>query len=295
MTQLTEDQIRRYDEDGFLFVPQVIEPQWLELMARVHARDLAHTTPWAVTNVKPGHHQFVLDNSNFSVSAGWQELLYESPVVDLLGDVMRTDEIWLYYDQIFYKEGAAFPTGWHQDLSYYNMVKAEPQATGAWISLDPVAQGFGLEMVRGSHKGPLYHGGSTKSLYAVGFEFDLGEGAMPNIEAHRDEYDIVSYASQPGDLLLLHPQVLHGGAPTEAGNRRRTLTINVFGPQARYHPRPPGHTPRFPSIGDALQAGEPLCRAADRYFPQLRPLPEVRRSVLAVHDMDYGPEEGGNS
>jgi ectoine hydroxylase-related dioxygenase (phytanoyl-CoA dioxygenase family) len=289
---ITEAQIESYEEDGFLFLSGVIEPRWLDLMARAHERDLAHVTPWAVTNIKAGHHRFVLDTNNFSVNAEWQELLYESPVVDIMAEAIRTDQIWLYYDQIFYKEGAAFPTGFHQDLSYYNMVKGEKQAIGAWISLDPVPQQFSLEMVRGSHKGPLYHGGSTKSLYAVGFEFDLGEGPMPDVASHKTDFDIVAFESNPGDLILLHPQLLHGGAPTEPGRSRRTLTINVFGPDTAYYPRPPGHTPNYPGIDRVLKPGDKLCRAAEPYFPQLRPVPAVRRKVLAQHDMDYSPIGG---
>ena len=289
---LTTEQLRSYDEDGFLFLRQVMDPAWFETITEIHARDLAHTNPWATVNHKPGHHHFVIDYSNFSVSQGWHDLLYDSPIVDIMLEAMRSDRAWLYYDQIFFKEGAAFPTGWHQDFSYYNMGIGSDQVTGAWLSLDPVKQAYGLEMVRGSHRGPLYHGGSTKSLYAVGFEFDLGQGRMPNIEANRDDYDIVSFEYEPGDLLLVHPQLLHGGAPTEPGTRRRTLTVNVFGPEVVYHPRPPGHTPGFPGLGDALEPGEPLWHAADTYFPQLRPLPERRRPVLAEHDMDYAPEGG---
>ena len=33
----------------------------------------------------------------------------------------------------------------------------------------------------------------------------------------------------PGDVVLLHPAVIHGGGHTKAGRRRRTLSVRFFG------------------------------------------------------------------
>ena len=43
---------------------------------------------------------------------------------------------------------------------------------------------------------------------------------LPNIEVERaadpGAFDIVSFASEPGDVLLVHPGSLHGGAPVDS-------------------------------------------------------------------------------
>ncbi len=37
------------------------------------------------------------------------------------------------------------------------------------------------------------------------------------IKANPGAYEILSWATEPGDVLLLHPGTLHGGAPVDAG------------------------------------------------------------------------------
>jgi len=83
--------------------------------------------------------------------------------------------------------------------------------------------------------------------------------------------------------------MLHGGAPMVTGMRRRTMTLNVFGPEMRYQPRPDGHGPTFPGLDKVLKPGDPLHWAAEKgYFHQLRPLPAKRLGVLPDYDMNHG-------
>jgi ectoine hydroxylase-related dioxygenase (phytanoyl-CoA dioxygenase family) len=203
---------------------------------------------------------------------------------------MGADRAWLYYDQIFLKDGESFRTEWHQDMAYYEMRKGA-QVGGAWISLDPLTKEYSLELVRGSHRGPLYDGGSMKTKLAALWQ--LGYGPIPNIEANRKDYDIVSFDFEPGDLLILDKHILHGGAPMRAGQTRRALTINIFGPDVQWQPRPPGHTPSFPGLDKVMTEGEPLWHGAEKgFFHQLRPVPAKRLGVMPEHDMFHGPEGG---
>ena len=44
---------------------------------------------------------------------------------------------------------------------------------------------------------------------------------------------------EPGDVLLLHPGTLHGGAPVDAGfPNRHTFVFRFFGDDATYSPLP---------------------------------------------------------
>lgn len=282
---LSPDVVSRYREDGFAFLPKVIEPRWLEVIAKGFERNMAHPSPWAGEYQKSGG-RFFTDNSNFSVNQEFQDLLYDSPIIDMMAELIGTDRIWLYYDQIFYKDGEAVRTGWHQDMSYY-LMQGGDQVTGAWISLDPLDKEFSLELVRGTHKGALHNAVNPKKPTEV--FFDVGGPPIPDVEAERDKFDIVSFRSEPGDMLVFHPQMLHGGAPMVTGQRRRTMTINVFGPEMRYKPRPVGHAPTFPGLEQVLKPGDPLhLAAAAGYFHQLRPVPERRLGVQPHHDMQHG-------
>jgi len=283
---LSPDVVRRYQEVGYAFLPQVIEPKWLRLIEKGFERNMAHPSPWSGSFQSKGG-AFFTDHSNFSVNPEFQEVIYDSPIVDYLTELMGADRSWLYYDQIFYKDGEAVRTGWHQDMSYY-LMQDGMQVTGLWLTLDPLPKAFTLEVVSRSHKGPLYNAINQKKPREI--LFDVGGPPVPNIEADREAFDIVAFDHKPGDILVFHPQMLHGGAPMVSGmGRRRTMTLNVFGPEMRYQPRPDGHGPTFPGLDKVLKPGDPLHWAAEQgYFHQLRPLPAKRLGVLADYDMHHG-------
>src|SRR5438874_2517905 len=87
-------------------------------------------------------------------------------------------------------------------------------------------EGTEREFVRGSHLGPLYAGtsfdadGETAPFYK-----DMPR--IPDIEADRSSFDIVSFEIEPGDVVMFHPATLHGGGASEG--RRRTLSVRFFG------------------------------------------------------------------
>jgi len=137
-----------------------------------------------------------------------------------------------------------------------------------WISLDPVPQPQSLEFCLGSHRGPLYNastfkpGDPTDPLYKTG---DLPR--LPDVEAQRDGWTIRSWACEPGDIVLFHPSVLHGGGAPGTNSRRRTLTLRFFGDDARYSKRPgPTSAPRVDGLHDRLRDGDPF---RDPVFPRL--------------------------
>lgn len=281
----SDSQIEQYREQGYIFVPQLLGTEWLSVLATAFQKNLDNPSPWAGEYQRKGG-RFFTDNSNFSVIQEMQDVLYDSPIVDAMAELMGTEQAWLYYDQIFFKEGEAVRTGWHQDIPYYVMDYTD-QVTGAWISLDPLPASMALEVVPRSHRGPMYNPVNPKKP-TEGF-FDVGNPPVPDIEADRGGWEIISFDTQPGDVLIFHPQMLHGGAPMVNGQRRRTVTLNVFGPEARFCPRPDGHAPTFPGLEDILQPGEPLWEAAGKgFFHQLRPVPDQRLGARDHHDMMHG-------
>ncbi|MEM7364050.1 MAG: phytanoyl-CoA dioxygenase family protein [Pseudomonadota bacterium] len=123
--------------------------------------------------------------------------------------------------QVFLKEPRAARTGWHQDIS-------DTQLSGMnllvlWMSFDPVPEDYGLEVVRGSHVGPIY-----SSMYG-----EFRAQSRPDIDgAPPGTWDIARYASTPGDVILFHYGCLHGGAGT-ADFSRRSMALRFEGPGTR--------------------------------------------------------------
>ena len=120
--------------------------------------------------------------------------------------------------------------------------------------------------MRGSHRGTLYN---TSAFDPDDETIPIYEGlpTLPDIEGDRDAFDIVSWDVAPGDVLVFHPAMLHGGAPTHPGGRRRTLTLRFFGRDAVYVERPGnGVAPMVEGLHDRLRPGQPF---RDDAFPSL--------------------------
>jgi hypothetical protein len=91
---------------------------------------------------------------------------------------------------------------------------------------------------------------------------------IPDIEANRGDFDIVSFARR-GDAILFRPGLLHGGGATATSQPRRTLSIRCFGDDVVYQP-PLRPAPTYPGVSALIQPGEPL---RGPWFPQRYPRP----------------------
>lgn len=269
---VTPEVVEAYRRDGAVFLPQVLSQQWLDLIAIGIERNMRSPGPFGQDYKSGGDGRFFMDFRNFGVNPEYQRVLYDSPIVDILAAVMGCDEAWLYYEQVFYKGGGrAGRTAWHQDMSYYQMQQSM-QISGAWITLDPLPKEASLEYIPGTHVGPLYNTFDKDDPNNIGV--DIGADPLPDIQGDRSKWEIVSHAITPGDMLIIHPQILHGGAPNPAGLERRTFTVNVFGPEVRYEARPTDLGMRYPGLAEALRPGDPLRHP---HFPKLRPVPASQR------------------
>ena len=189
----------------------------------------------------------------------------------MIGSLVGSENVWYFLDEFFIKEGGnRAATPWHQDLPYWPV--AGRQFASMWINLDPLPEAECLEFVRGSHRETVYDGFNpglvSESVRAPYYGGDLPQ--LPDIEAEREKWDIVSWPIERGDVVMLHPGVLHGGGHTGPQTRRRTLTVRCFGDDVVYAHRPDSKriAPRRPGLGLSLKPGDPLRHFT---FPQLRP------------------------
>lgn len=261
----------RYARDGVIYLPQAIDLQTLKLAEQCYDWSLANPTPSACHFYEAERNTFYQDLCNPQAAHAYRELLENHIVTDVIGNLWGQDEVWFLYEQVFLKEGDVpnRRTPWHQDTPYLALDGSEIAVM--WINFEAVEKAQSLEFVRGSHRQTLYDGSAfdptddTQPIYG----HDLPR--LPNIEAQRDEWDIVSWAVEPGDVVIFHPSTLHGGAPTVAGTRRRTLSLRFFGPDAQYATRPAdAPAPLIEGIHETLKDGHPFRHPA---FPRLRPTP----------------------
>ena len=124
---------------------------------------------------------------------------------------------------------------------------------------------------------PLAHGSAAHLLCADYSDYDYngpGYETVPDIEADRSAYDILSWDLEPGDALLFSYRTLHGARPNLSTGRRRGFSTRWLGDDVTYAVRPGVTSPPYHDIG--LGDGDPL---PDDLFPVVwtRPADPVLR------------------
>lgn len=273
---ITPAVIEEFQTQGVVLVRQALHPQWLMLLEMGLNRVLgdASVTKHRFFGGEKGEFQETV--RNFDSAMEIRRLLYDSPLADMLGRCMGSKQVWYYSDEFFIKNaGGAERTPWHQDTPYFPL--AGTQLASVWISLDRLRADECLEFVRGSHKRTMYDGfdprrpGDPSASY-----YEQGLPKLPDIQARRSEFPIVSWDIEPGDIIISSPSIIHGGGPTRVDGRRRAIAIRMFGDDVVFAERPPSMptVPLTPGLSLHLKPGDPL---RSPWYPRLRPVPEWER------------------
>lgn len=223
---------RTLEEDGVVRLDGALTGEGLAKVEAAIDFSLANPTPNSVLFYPDEDARFFEDTGQRHLP-----LVREIGLDTMVGALWGEERAWYMGEQLFLKEGGhSRRTPWHQDTSYLRMRGS--QLIACWITVDPLPKKHCLEFVRGSHKGPLYNGSSfsaaddTDPLYK---QSPLPR--LPDIQARREDYDIVSWDLTPGDILVFHLGILHGGGGTEPGMRRRTASLRFMGPNVVYDGR----------------------------------------------------------
>ena len=225
--RLTKEQIRFYEENGYLAGVKALNDQQLEALRGELAElvDPAH----------PGHELFYEFNANESadpskilfhalgawrIKPGLHDLLWHPafvvPAAQLLGGAVR-----FWHDQIFYKPARhGGVVIWHQDYSYWT--RTTPVAhISCWIGLDDSTRANGcVHYVPGSHRWPLL----PRASFANHMDAVLDE--LP--PEQRADFKPVPIELKAGECSFHHSFMVHGSYANETAVPRRAVVINAF-------------------------------------------------------------------
>ncbi len=202
----------------------------------------------------------------WSITGSWRqdervrELATRSPLPEIAAQLMESRRVFLCGDgdQILVKPPLTREkTAWHQDLGYDHL--AGSQRIAIRVPCDPETLETGtVRYLRGSHR----DGTEYKVNYFISnmTSPDDPAAALPDIDGHEAEFDLVHFDVEPGDLVVHHIGTVHGaGGNASPSQQRRAITIRYCGDDAVYYPRPlapPVNTPPKIKKGASV-AGDP--------------------------------------
>ncbi len=221
--QATTDELEAYQRDGALVLRNLIEPHWLEALAGAIERDINNPGPFFHGYDAPDGGRFHGNLRIWQNDPIFKRFCLESVLPALAKQFLDTQKLNLLYDQLFVKEAqTSNRTRWHNDQPYWPI--RGRQVLSFWVALDHTTLDSGaLEFVPGSHKWERWFQpetfGITPSLGV--YERNPDYEDIPDIEANRAAYPIVSWELEPGDVYLFHAMTVHGSPGNARGDRRR--------------------------------------------------------------------------
>ena len=262
---------RAFAEDGAVLIEGCLNKDELAQCREVFDWGISNPGPMVTAMFDGTECRSHVDNANPNAKQRLDNLVAELPFAKLLAELWGSKHVWYFAEELFLKAGGkAARSSWHQDTSY--LPWAGKHWANAWISFEAVPKRNALEVIRGSYVGTRHDG--TTFLDPNDPTDPLHGGdvwpRMPDIEAERranpGAYDIISWATNPGDVLLLHPASLHGGGGTDADfPDRHTLVLRFFGDDATFSPLPENSRSGYSTAGflfveelSHLKAGDPF-------------------------------------
>ncbi len=231
MGALKQDQKDRFWRDGVLVVEEAVTPNELAALRRVfagwveesrqHENDYGETLDGrARFDLEPGHSAespaLRRVQSPEEVSGVYEDVMRNARTVDICAELVGPS-IRFHHGKVNSKlPGAATKVKFHQDFPFQPMTNDD--LITALLFVDDVTLENGpLEVVPGTHKGPLYphwHDGVF-----------TGTVADEVYEEHKDK--IVKCTGKAGSVCLMHSSLLHGSAPN-LSDKPRTLYIATY-------------------------------------------------------------------
>ncbi|RUR18567.1 phytanoyl-CoA dioxygenase [Legionella sp. km535] len=254
--QLNEE-INSFQREGAVCLRQLLTEDEINTLRKGIELNLSNLSPRTKVASRPDDPGFfVEDFCTWQSNPFYQKILFESQLGAVAAQLMQSQEVRLYHDHLLVKEpGTRQVTPWHQDQPYYNV--AGKQNCSFWIPVDPVSRESTLEFVAGSHLGPWLMPRSFMDNQAKWFpEGSLQE--LPDIEQSREDFPIIGWDIEPGDVVCFHMLTLHMARGVNTQQRRRVFSVRFLGDDMIHAPRAWITSPDFPGLIDELPSGSPM-------------------------------------
>lgn len=181
--------------------------------------------------------RFMVETGTWTRDSSLLALAASSALPSVVGELLNAQHIRFYDDQVFVKEpGAVDRTAFHQDLGYFNI--EGDQGCVVWAPVDAADRNSGvLGYVRGSH---LWSKTFKPNTFMSRLTMPNAEGdELPDIDNNEDDYDIVYFDVEPGDVVIHHLRTVHGSHGNASTTRtRRAASLRYVSEQVRYRNRP---------------------------------------------------------
>ena len=228
---LSKKQKKQFWTDGFLLVENAINDRQLENLKKTFLDWVNDSRNYKTDygETMDGRPRFDLQPGHSSDVPGLRRIQSPEEISEVFADVMRNGRsvdmcaeligqgIRFHHGKVNSKlPGTATKVNFHQDFPFEPMTNDDMITCLLFID-DVTLENGPLEVVPGTHKGPLYshwHNGIF-----------TGSVSDEILAEHEDK--IIRCTGKAGSVCLMHASLLHGSAPN-LSNKSRTLYISTY-------------------------------------------------------------------
>jgi len=228
---ITDKEIEVFRTEGSVVVRGLLDDYWMGMLRKGYDEvvdSIPDTNETMKRDVGSNVRNLMKEGSSRE-SPSIARFLRESPAGPAVAAAMGSKVVRLYEDLLIVREaGVVQPSPWHQDTSHWPVTGSH--LSSLWVSLDEATVQTGaMTMVVASHKGPLYTPGNTiPQAWKHLVEPEAG-GPLPDVDAVPGRFNVKAYETNPGDVVIFHPSVLHNAPGTSRQFPRRTFTFRCLG------------------------------------------------------------------
>ncbi|MDB3883033.1 phytanoyl-CoA dioxygenase family protein [Amylibacter sp.] len=228
---LSQNQKKQFWTDGFLLVENAINDMQLENLKKTFLDWVNDSRNYKTDygETMDGRPRFDLQPGHSSDVPGLRRIQSPEEISEVFADVMRNGRsvdmcaeligqgIRFHHGKVNSKlPGTATKVNFHQDFPFEPMTNDDMITCLLFID-DVTLENGPLEVVPGTHKGPLYSHWHNGTFTGTVSDEILAE--------HEDK--IIRCTGKAGSVCLMHASLLHGSAPN-LSNKSRTLYISTY-------------------------------------------------------------------
>ena len=222
--QLSEAQLRRFERDGFVVLPDLFSTREVEVLRAALAPVFAEDSPANVREKRSGEVRTAmglhLRHPTFAKLVRHPRLL--EPAFQLLGDRLYAQQVKVNVKAAF--EGEAWQ--WHYDFATHRNEDgvAKPLALNLHVFLDDVVEFNGpLYFIPGSHRHPI----PEATLDIVSTSYPLWVVGRSSVAKLVEAEGMVSATGPAGTALIFVDTLVHASPPNLSPCDRRIFSLIV--------------------------------------------------------------------
>jgi len=251
---ISNNQIKSYKEEGAILLKGVFI-DWVETLETGIEKLIKNPSPRERSYLpKDGTAKFFQDLCNWNRIDEFKDFIFNSDIGKISSALMNSQFTRFFHDHVLVKEpGSSLATPWHQDLPYYCVDGV--QNVSFWIPLDPISKEICLKCISKSHLSGKMH--KPKRFNGNDLYENDESIEVPDINANRNDYKILSWEIKAGDAIAFDFRTLHGASENvNKLSRRRIFSARIVGDDAFFVDRGGKGSPPFENI--KLKTGDKL-------------------------------------